>query len=431
MRACIHRGSGEVGGNCVELEQDGFRLVVDVGRPLTAGWGEVVPLPDIPGLATGDDPRLLGVILSHGHLDHWGLMPQVHPDVPRYIGHAAADILRAAEFWGTGIDLAETGHLEHRRPFVLGPFTITPYLNDHSAFDAYSLLIDAGGDRLFYTGDFRGHGRKGRLFDELVADPPAGVDVLVCEGTNVHREDLGDAAEQTATEAQVETDLAATLRDTDGLVVVLSSPQNIDRLVTTYRAALRADRDLVVDLYGADVAAATGRATIPQLGADWPRVHVYLPLRQRVRIKEAEEFHRTAAIRSQRLFAEHLAAEPARFVLFGSFQSELKALRAPTGPRVGAVVWSMWDGYLAERSGVALQEQLAAAGVPLVHHHTSGHARPEQLVELVSAMKPGRVVPIHTSAPGDLVALTGWSGQLPDDREGWSVGATARTMTAV
>lgn len=60
MRARIHRGASEVGGKCVELEHDGARLVLDVGRPLTAGQGDVVPLPDVPGLASRDDPTLLG-----------------------------------------------------------------------------------------------------------------------------------------------------------------------------------------------------------------------------------------------------------------------------------------------------------------------------------------------------------------------------------
>ena len=64
----------------------------------------------------------------------------------------------------------------------LGPFTITPYLVDHSAFDAYSLLVEAAGRRLFYSGDFRAHGRKARLFEQLVADPPA-ADVMLMEGT--------------------------------------------------------------------------------------------------------------------------------------------------------------------------------------------------------------------------------------------------------
>lgn len=215
--------------------------------------------------------------------------------------------------------------------------------------------------------------------------------------------------------------MTATLRGTDGLVVVLGSPQNVDRLVTTYRAALRAKRDLVIDLYGADVAAATGRATIPQLGEEWPRVHVFLPQAQRVRILKSKEFHRLAAVLNKRLFAEHLAAEPSKYVLFGSFQAELGRLLV-AGPKIGAVVWSMWDGYLVGPSGVRLQEQLAAAQIPLVHHHTSGHARPQQLQELIEAMQPGCVVPIHTDSPEDLVALAGRPGALPNDREWWEVG---------
>ena len=35
MRARIHRGAHEIGGSCVELEADGCRLVLDVGRPLS------------------------------------------------------------------------------------------------------------------------------------------------------------------------------------------------------------------------------------------------------------------------------------------------------------------------------------------------------------------------------------------------------------
>lgn len=405
MRARIHRGAAEVGGNCVEVEHDGTRLVLDLGLPLTARHGEHVPLPDVPGLAGGDDPSLLGVILTHGHADHWGLMPQVHPGVPRYIGKAAADILRAAVFWGTGVDLHETGHLHHREAFTLGPFTITPYLADHSAFDAYSLLIQAGTDRLFYTGDIRGHGRKGARFTELLADPPTGVDVLLCEGTNVHPETLANSAGPVVTETNVERDLATTLSGTDGLVVVLGSPQNIDRLVTTYRACLRAGRDLVVDLYGADIATATGRATIPRPGPDWPRVHVDAPLRQRVRVKTTGQFDRVHAVRAYRIFDEHLTADPARYALFGTYSSEIGHLITVLRGRLGAVAWSMWDGYLTEPSGQALTARLADAGVPLIHHHTSGHAPPTDLARLARALRPRVVVPIHTTAPTTFATL--------------------------
>ena len=60
-------------------------------------------------------------------------------------------------------------------------------------------------------------------------------------------------------ESEVEAALVETLRARGGLAVVLGSAQNVDRLVTVYRAALQADRTLVVDPYTADVARASAR----------------------------------------------------------------------------------------------------------------------------------------------------------------------------
>lgn len=421
MKARIHRGAHEIGGNCIELDHDGARLVLDLGKPLTAGWDEVVALPAVAGLANGDDDSLLGVILSHGHADHWGLLPQVHPSVPRYCGRATADILRAAAFWGLGTDIAETGHLADGEPLVLGPFTITPYLVDHSAYDAYALLVEAGGDRLFYTGDIRAHGRKGSLFERLVAHPPAGVDVLLMEGTNVRP--VGEHLEKPiASEAQVEADLAATLAATPGLAVVLSSAQNVDRLVTAYRAAKQTGRILVVDPYTADVARATGNPNIPVPGPDWPLVRVYIPQRQRVRIKEAAEFHRAAVVKDVRLFAEQLAADPGRYVLYGAFSSEVARLvREGVLTSEGAVVWSLWDGYLADASGKRLEATLASIDLALIHHHTSGHASRTDLERLVGAIRPRAVVPIHTQEAAAMVQF-GFGTALRTDGELWEVG---------
>ena len=82
--------------------------------------------------------------------------------MPVYIGEPASRILSEAAFFSPlGISRQPSGYLRHRQAFDLGPFRVTPFLNDHCAFDAYSLLIEAGGRRLFYTGDIRAHGRKG------------------------------------------------------------------------------------------------------------------------------------------------------------------------------------------------------------------------------------------------------------------------------
>ncbi|AND69509.1 beta-lactamase-like:RNA-metabolising metallo-beta-lactamase [Dyella thiooxydans] len=87
---------------------------------------------------------------------------------------------------------------------------------DHSAYDAYALLIEGGGDRLFYSGDFRGHGRKAALFERLVANPPADIDALLVEGSSLTRLEL-DAT--FPTEGDVEARLLKELAQTDGLGV--------------------------------------------------------------------------------------------------------------------------------------------------------------------------------------------------------------------
>jgi ribonuclease J len=191
--------------------------------------------------------------------------------------------------------LDAAGFLVHRQPFELGPFRITPFLNDHSAFDAYSLLVEADGRRLFYTGDIRGHGRKTGIFEELLRKPPDDVNVLLMEGTNIRADDAEPSRQ--LTEDEVEFRCAEVFRATDGMALVMFSAQNVDRLVTLYRAALRAGRDFVMDLYTASIAFATENPNIPHPADDWPHVHVYVPRWQRVKVKEASAFARVDQIK--------------------------------------------------------------------------------------------------------------------------------------
>ncbi len=193
MRVRIHRGTAEIGGNCIEIAaSDGSRIVLDLGRPLWAEWGQKVELPPVAGFAEAD-PTLLALIISHPHLDHYGLAADLEVDVPVYIGREAAALLSAASFFSPVSGAFEPrGYLSHRAPFTVGPFTITPFLNDHSAFDAYSLLVEADGERLFYTGDIRGHGRKAALFEELLARAPGAIDVMLMEGTHVREHGAHD-----------------------------------------------------------------------------------------------------------------------------------------------------------------------------------------------------------------------------------------------
>lgn len=329
-------------------------------------------------------------------------------------------MLRAAEFWGSGIDLHETGHLRHRERFELGPFAITPYLADHSAFDAYSMLVEAGGRRLFYSGDLRGHGRKHRAFDWLLDDPPTAIDVILLEGTNIRATETPQV-HTLASESDIEDDLVTTLKASKGLVVVLSSAQNIDRLVTVYRAVKRANRRLGIDLYTHEISVATGRDSIPRVGDDWPLVSAYVPQRQRVKVKTSQQFDRIEDVRGSRVFDEQLAANPAGWVLCGAYQSQIPHLLRAALLTQGAVVWSLWDGYLDQPGARKMQASLEAAGVPLVQHHTSGHASVGDLHRLIDALGPTVLVPIHTEAPGQVADQVGHPTSLKTDGQWWSV----------
>ncbi|MFD0482342.1 MBL fold metallo-hydrolase [Kineococcus sp. GCM10028916] len=389
MRIRIHRGCHEVGGCCIELEARGERLVLDVSRSLTAGRDEHVPLPDVSGLATGDDPTLLGVVVSRPHLDHYGLLDQVAPSVLVFAGGAAVRMVEAAQFFSPGPRLRADRFLEDGVPLAVGSFKITPHLVDHSAFDSYAVIVEADGKRVLYTGDLRGHGRKRRLFNEMVATPPRDIDTLLVEGTHVTGKEPRNPG--LCSEEDVELRLAETLRTTAGLVAVVPSAQNIDRLVTVYRAAKRAGRTFVVDLYSATTTRSTRRTTIPQPG--FPKYRLYLTDRQRSLVERTSEFARTEAVREHRVFPEELLRHPDRFVVVtqASTVDEFRRRDLLFG---GRVVWSLWDGYLDDRFTARPQAQ----GIPLVHHHTSGHATSADLHRLITAVGARQVVLVHTEA---------------------------------
>ena len=262
---CIHRGTQQIGGTCIELSCQGKRMLLDLGLPLDSGETDPVTLlPPIPGLHT-PDPGLLGLVLSHGHADHWGLVPYIEAALPIVTGAATRRILRAAAAFvpravplGTESDGGRPD-LEDRKTIQLGPFAITPFLVDHSAFDAYALLIEANGRRLFYSGDIRAHGRKAALFERLVSNPPRPIHAMLMEGSSLGRLNPDQLF---PTEREIEERLVVRLR-APGFVSVCASAQNIDRVVSLYRACKRTGRTLVLDLYALEVLAATGNSNIP------------------------------------------------------------------------------------------------------------------------------------------------------------------------
>lgn len=395
MRLRIHRGAKEIGGNCVELQSGFSSILIDLGLPLHADSPEPSLLPAVGGLTGRSNPNLAGIVLSHAHGDHYGLAGLVHPGIPILIGAQARKLLMAsARFMRLPLQPAGLRTYADRTAFELGAFRITAFLTDHSAFDAYSLLIEADGKRVFYSGDLRAHGRKARLFDDLVADPPTDIDVLILEGTTLSR----PGTESAQSESELEGDILAAISKAPGLVLSAFSPQNIDRFVSVFRATKRAGRTFIADVYLAHLLDEIALPSLPT--AETGAFRVYLPSRQRQRIIADQAFSLVEQYRGVRIFDEEIAQHPNRFVML--FRESMMADLDRIDSSGATLLYSLWPGYL-ERSN--LRASCAERQIELQIHHTSGHADRETLLRFSQALEARQVVPIHTEVPHLMEAL--------------------------
>lgn len=385
LRLTVHRATSQIGGNCIELASSGgSRLILDVGRPLDAPAEAKGLLPTTLDL----DSPVDGVLISHPHQDHYGLLPEVPSAWPVYCGEATGKLIRiTADIMGVPMR-RELRHWGRGQATKIGDFEVTPILTDHSAFDANMLLIQAEGRRILYTGDFRRHGRKAGLVDRLMERPPSGIDVLLMEGTNLGSD------KPCVTEADVEQDFVELFEDTAGKVFVGWSAQNIDRTVTLYRACKRAGRTLVVDLYTAEVLCALAtHGQIPQPG--WPNLKVLI----------SRAFSRLYRRKGRAAFVDAMArhgvsatslAKTDRWVgmIRPSLIRDLEGGGVKPGPQ-DAWSFSMWCGYLRNAQGERLQSWFDRAGTSARHVHTSGHASAADLREFAQRIAPNTLVPIH------------------------------------
>lgn len=413
MQVCIHRGAKEIGGSCVEIEANGQRLLLDMGLPLDAELSET-PLPDVSGLERSDE-SLLGIAISHAHLDHYGLMAKLRQKVPVLIGDGAIKIINASrEFFPDIPGFFSTIALEDRVPISKGPFIITPYLVDHSAYDAYAFLVEADGKKMFYSGDFRGHGRKAKLFEKLIKRPPKDVDVLLMEGSTLGRTGTDN---KYPSENELESRFVDYFQSTNDLIMVWSSGQNIDRIVTIYRACRKSRKKFIVDLYTASILMAINNPRLPQPG--FRDFHVFVPEFQRRLVKKRELFNLPLSVSSCRVYPEKLAGMACSSVMLfrPSMAQDLERAKCLDGAKL---IYSLWSGYLKDERYKWFMDWLDNQHIPIIHCHTSGHASLPDLKRLAHAISAKKLVPIHTFE-SDNYKLYFDNVEKRNDGEIWSV----------
>lgn len=409
MNFKIHRGTQEIGGSCVEVWTDTTRIVVDIGMPLVVSDGqefdfkqyqnlttkELVEqgiLPNIDGLYEISISKIDGILISHYHQDHHGFLSYADTSIPVFTGEATRSILEFSEKFFNGTQLKnQFQSFSNDSTFSIGDITVRPYCMDHSAFDAYAFLIEANGKSLFYSGDFRGHGRKEKVFRWFLHNAPQNVDHLLMEGTTIGRKQQSFPSEKELEEKFIEV-----FNSTQGINLVNTSAQNIDRLVTIYRACKKTGRLMVVDVYTSAIMKEMSRyAKIPFPSSSFPEIRVMYPyfLSKMIADKIGKEF--LYQFRSYKISKEEISErrKDIVFLIRPSMRTDLERI---DGMENGNFIYSMWSGYLKTPNTKSFVDHLTGKGFAFHQIHTSGHADIETLQEMVAAINPKNLVPIHT-----------------------------------
>ena len=406
MKIIIHRGTKEIGGTCVEVKTDKTRIVIDFGMPLVDAQKEPFDskiligksvddlkklkiLPDINGLYKGEEKAVDGILISHSHMDHYGFLSYVNPDIPIYMSEGAKMLVEISDiFIPHKIGTLNVKTIDKIKSFAIGEFKIESYLVDHSAFDARAFLIEAEGKRIFYSGDFRGHGRKSVLFKRMISHPPEDINTLLMEGSMIGR---GNQAykDENAVQSRIET----ILRSSNNITFLFTSSQNIDRLVSAYKACIKTGCIFVIDVYTAYILDKLRKVSkgIPQF--NWRNVRVKFLKHQADTLAKKVSTKLLYHYNTQKIDIFEINRKKNKILMLARDNSIFPRIVKDTDdPRGATIIYSMWGGYLNDR----FRDFCANKGLVIEQVHTSGHATVEDLKAFAEALNPKILIPIHT-----------------------------------
>jgi ribonuclease J len=259
-------GLGEVGMNCLCLEQRGRLLVIDCGVTFAEQeYGVDVVHADFAALEPWRD-RIAGVALTHGHEDHIGALPYLlrRFDVPVY-GPRHALALVHERLVEHGMAFARLNEVPVGRRTAVGGFYVEPIRVTHSIADATALAIETDVGIVIHTGDFKidpdppdGEHFDAARFEELGDE---GVALLMSDSTNV------DAAGPTGSERIAGEGIARAAEGAQGVVVVAMFASNVQRLRMLGALAQRLRRRIVLLGRSVETHVRVARATGY---VDWP-----------------------------------------------------------------------------------------------------------------------------------------------------------------
>ena len=373
-------GVGEIGKNMTVIEDGGEIIVIDCGV--------MFPSEDMPGIdlvipdysyLKDNAQKVKAFLITHGHEDHIGAIPYVLKDFPNAI--VCGSKLTCA--------LIENKCKEHklnlklqvvnaRKEYRLGRFTAEFVDVNHSIADAYAIRLKTRAGVIFHTGDFKIDFRPidGKMIDltRIAEIGEAGVDLLMCESTNVER------AGYTISESDVGAKIEEIFKSSVGRrVFVATFSSNIYRIQQIINHAIKYDRKVAI----------VGRSILNNLDAA-ARVGKFSFAK-----KHFVDVDKMSGMDDGNIL-----------VLCTGAQGEpASALSRLANGEFNKIEIGSNDTVILSSSPIPGNEamvnriinNLCRKGAVVVHEdvHASGHACQEELKTLHSLIKPKNFIPVH------------------------------------
>jgi ribonuclease J len=382
-------GVGEIGMNLAIYGLGNERrrqwIAVDLGVSFA---GEDLPgidliLPDIRFLVE-ERKNLLGLVLTHGHEDHFGALIDLWPrlKLPVYATPFTAALFEAKRQSEPGAPQIPINVVPLNGRFTLGPFDIELVSMAHSIPESNGLIIRTRLGAVLHTGDWK-------IDPTPIIEPPTdeaklralgneGCLALIGDSTNAVREG------RSPSETDVAKSLAELIRTARARVAVTTFASNVARIRAVAEAAAACDREVVLVGRAMERVAQVARETGYLDGIrDFRSVEVYghLPPDKVVALCTGSQGEPRAAL-------SRIAADDHPEVTFSRGDRVIFSSRAIPGN---------------EKAVMRVINGLVTQGIEVVTDrthlvHVSGHPRRAELEDMIGWVRPKILIPVHGEA---------------------------------